>query len=824
MATLAELQAQYANLAEQDSFVARQRRKAIQSKIAAMQAQAAQATQASYTPSVAPIPTPAGGMLPPLAQTSLPSLANAPVGQDGVSTYSPDLLQGNVSVPASAPAEQTTPIQAAPPTALQQYQKYLQDHANEGSYSNDMGTFGKSPQQLGKEAFDSLPDGMGKYEVAAYLRDAEQKQGISGDFSEGGGGSTSQIYVPVDYLNKISNATAQLAKSNDPRWEAALNAYNTGQPVPAAFQDEINKYRNYYREGQAEPGKLTQETITAANTQWAQDVAQSPLDRAAASVAGLGYGFLGGTVGSAVGGPIGGMLGGAAAAGAWNSGNTGSGVGSSNPIFAQIGGAVGASGVGVNTTGQVTPELGYYNSPETTMPLNEVPMYNAPIVDTTPVGTTDYTAPVGLESVTPPPQIETNDFYTSPSGYTPPPVIPNEFSMPLESVPMYNAPIAEAAPVAATNLGQYAAPVAVTTGGMLESSALIPAATQTVAPATGGLLTNAANTVIPAATNWWESPQAWSTGLNMLGGYLQGEQATQAAQTSANAQIEAARIAAEAAKFKPVGVTSRFGQSQFGYDDKGNLISAGYNLSPEAKAQQDILMGVSGNMLSQYQGAQAATAPMGTAGQQAMALGQGYLGTSPQAQAAQYMAQQQALLAPSREREMAALQARLQAQGRGGLAVGGTSSGMMAANPELEAYYNAIRQQDLGLAAQATQGGMDYAKFGAGMVGAGGDLISGMYGTQAAAYKPYQTALGGATTLEGLGQNPMDLGINIGAKGTAASAMSGQLLGQGMANAATTMQPANAYSPWVGLLSGGANMIGQYNKPQPQPQQNQWGK
>lgn len=360
--------------------------------------------------------------------------------------------------------------------------------------------------------------------------------------------------------------------------------------------------------------------------------------------------------------------------------------------------------------------------------------------------------------------------------------------------------------------------VGTATGLGTEGLLSAPAIAQTAAPAAGGLLSNAAGPVAttPSTTNWWESPQAWSTGLNMLGGYVQGQQATQAAQTAANAQIEAAKIAADAAKFRPVGVTSRFGQSQFGYDAKGNLISAGYNLSPEAKAQQDILMGISGGMLNQYQGAQAATAPMGAAGQQAMALGQGYLGTSPQAQAAQYMAEQQALLAPSREREMAALQNRLQAQGRGGLAVGGTSTGMMAANPELEAYYNAIRQQDLGLAAQSTQGGMDYAKFGAGMVGTGGDLLKSMYGTQAAAYTPYQTALGGATTLEGLGQQPMDLGINIGAKGTAANAQAGQLLAQGMTGAAQTMQPANAYTPWAGLLSGAAQGIGQYNQPQGQ--------
>lgn len=321
-----------------------------------------------------------------------------------------------------------------------------------------------------------------------------------------------------------------------------------------------------------------------------------------------------------------------------------------------------------------------------------------------------------------------------------------------------------------------------------------------------------------------------STGLNIAGGVLSGQSATEAAQTSANAQIEAARIAAEASKFKPVGVTTRFGQSQFGYDPQGNLISAGYQLSPELKAQQDALMGISGQALGQYQGAMGATAPLGAGAQQAMTLGQGYLATTPQQQAAQYMAEQQALLAPTRERELAALQAQLQAQGRGGLAMGGTTTGMMASQPQLEALYNAQRMQDLQLAAQATQGGMDYAKFGAGMLGVGGDLQKQMYGTQAAAYTPYQTALGGAQSIEQLGQQPMDIGTAIGAKTSTAAAQAGLLQAQGMQGAATTMQPANAYSPWGAMLTGAGQAVGQYGQPQQQPkfapytgQQIRWG-
>jgi hypothetical protein len=216
-------------------------------------------------------------------------------------------------------------------------------------------------------------------------------------------------------------------------------------------------------------------------------------------------------------------------------------------------------------------------------------------------------------------------------------------------------------------------------------------------------------------------------------------------------------------------------------------------------------------MLTQYQGAQAATAPMGDAAQRMMSLGNQYLATDPQAQAQKYMADQLALLSAGRNTDMANLQAKMQAQGRGGLAIGG-GDGMFASNPQLQALLNAQRQQDLGLAAQATQGGMDYAKFGSAMVGGGGDMMNSMYGTQQAAFSPYSTALGGATNIEGLGQNALDMGINLGKTATAANSSAGSLLGQGMANAAQTVgtQAQQAGSPWGNLLQGAAQSAQQY--------------
>ena len=355
-----------------------------------------------------------------------------------------------------------------------------------------------------------------------------------------------------------------------------------------------------------------------------------------------------------------------------------------------------------------------------------------------------------------------------------------------------------------------------TAGSTLGNAAATDVAANTLAPSLGatGLMgagaaaagAGTAGSLLSGVSNG----SLLGTGLNLAGGLVQGQAATDAAKTQADAQIRAAQIAADAAKFKPVGVTTGFGSSQFGFDANGNLNSAGYNLTPEMKAQRDALIAQSNGLLSQAGGAQAATAPMSQAAQTMMGLGQGYLATSPQEQAQKYLNDQLGLLSPQRASDMAALQAQMQAQGRGGFAIGGGVNGQGAANPQLQALYNAQMQQNNQLAANATQGGMDYAKFGADMVGSGGNMLSSMYGVQNSAYNPYNTALQGANTVEQLGQNAMTLGANLGNTATAASAASGNALAQGVNNAANTMAPANAYSPWANILGGAGNMLSQY--------------
>ena len=325
-------------------------------------------------------------------------------------------------------------------------------------------------------------------------------------------------------------------------------------------------------------------------------------------------------------------------------------------------------------------------------------------------------------------------------------------------------------------------------------------------------------------------------GTALLGGLIGGSSARSAASTQAGAQTEAARIAAAEARFRPVGITTRFGGSQFQMgipgvsapvatdfatpeefqaaqsayqtrlQNEGRVTGASYSLDPALRAYQERFLGLAGGGLTQAEGAQQQFAPLGTAAQGLFGLGQQYLAQSPEQAAQQYMAKQQDLLAPSRERQMAQLQTNLFNTGRGGLSVGGTGArpsgagGLGAASPEMEAYYNAIAQQDAGLAAQAMQAGQQQVAFGAGLFGTGGNLLTQGYGGQAAALGPYQAYLQGATGLEALGQQPLELGSALG--GRIANPVGGQALFQGGMGAAQSNFAANAYNPFAAALTG----------------------
>ena len=297
-------------------------------------------------------------------------------------------------------------------------------------------------------------------------------------------------------------------------------------------------------------------------------------------------------------------------------------------------------------------------------------------------------------------------------------------------------------------------------------------------------------------------------GLGLLGSALSSKAQSQAAQSAAQAQTQAAQTAAQAAQFKPVGITTRYGSSAFKFSPSGELVGAGYTLNPYLEEAQNRLEAMAGRGLTEAEQAQAQYAPLRTAATGLFGLGQQYMAQTPEQVAADYMAKQQALLAPSRERQLAQLQNQLYQQGRGGLSVGATGvrpgggAGLGATTPEMEAYYNALAQQDAQLAAQAQQAGQQQLAFGTGLFGTGANLLGQYQAGQVGALSPFTTYLGAGQTLESLGQQPLDIGAQLGGRAATAGANVGQALLQGGLAAAKTQQTAASQSPWGSIFSG----------------------
>jgi hypothetical protein len=322
-------------------------------------------------------------------------------------------------------------------------------------------------------------------------------------------------------------------------------------------------------------------------------------------------------------------------------------------------------------------------------------------------------------------------------------------------------------------------------------------------------ITRLAQTGLTAA----QIAQLLSTGATTAAGLLQQQTSREAAQ-KAQAMIDAETAAAkQAAQFRPIGMTTRFGASQFGFDPKtGQLTSAGYTLSPEAKAAQDRFVKLAEQGIQQAEGAQKAFEPLQTGAQSLFGLGNKYLAQSPEAVAENYLKSQMALLQPGRETELANLQNRLQQQGRGGLSVaqGGT---LGATTPELQALYNARAQQEAQLAANAQQYGQQNVLFGAGLLGQGSQAMGQYYSGQQAAYAPYTTALGQVQGLETAAQQPLMLGANLGQTAAQAGFNVGQL---GLRGAGASVELATGKAattnPYSTAISGlAANpAFGQY--------------
>lgn len=255
-------------------------------------------------------------------------------------------------------------------------------------------------------------------------------------------------------------------------------------------------------------------------------------------------------------------------------------------------------------------------------------------------------------------------------------------------------------------------------------------------------------------------------------------------------QRQAAREAAQIAAFRPVGMTTRFGTSTFTREIDPTtgvpyISSAGYTAAPELAGIQDRLFGRFADTLTNAEQMAGEYGALTPAARQLFGLGQQYLATSPEQAAQDYMNQQQALLASSRAAQLTGVRGGAFARGRAGLGVN-TGTGSAPASPELQAYYNALAQQDLGLAAQANQAAQQRIQFGAGLFGTGAGLLGAQTSGEASVYAPLLAQLGLAGTVENMAMQPYQLGLELGRAQVPGQTAGAQLYGTGMQNAAAT--------------------------------------
>lgn len=279
---------------------------------------------------------------------------------------------------------------------------------------------------------------------------------------------------------------------------------------------------------------------------------------------------------------------------------------------------------------------------------------------------------------------------------------------------------------------------------------------------------------------------------DVVGAITGSGKVSDAANQAAAQQRQAALTSANISAFRPVGMTTRFGTSNFTREvDPATgvpyISSAGYTPAPELSGLQNQLFGQFNPAYLQGQNIAAQYAPLSGASDQLFNLGQKYLATSPEQAAQDWMTSQQNLLAPQREQQLANIRNQLFQTGRTGLATGGTAAGGLAqTNPEMAAYYNSIANQNLSLAAQAQQAGQQRTQYGASLFGTGAGLLGTQVQGQAGAFAPLQTQLGLSGQVESMAQQPYQMGLALGSAQVPGQTAGAQVYNQGQLQAANT--------------------------------------
>jgi len=355
--------------------------------------------------------------------------------------------------------------------------------------------------------------------------------------------------------------------------------------------------------------------------------------------------------------------------------------------------------------------------------------------------------------------------------------------------------------------------------------------------------------------------------FSLVGGLISGGKGADAARGQAEALRAAGLRSSQMAQFRPIGMRTGFGSSQFKVNELGQVEEAGYTLDPRLEALRNRFVsgatgapraittqvpqvpqgysltdtslmqprtavmpregftyayGPSGDRIEVPLTAQTSyeptqgydptrvqqlTEPLYGGTESLFRLGRDYLGADPREVAAKYISDRQGLLAPSRAAEFGKIQARNYATGRGGLGVQ-TATGGAPTNPALQAYYNSIFQQDKALAAEADTEAMNRIRFGGELYGAGGKLAAGIPSLFSGSFLPIETQLGLARTVEGMGQSPYQMSLDLANAQAGAGARAGQLYMQPQAAAANAYSQYQSYSPLGSAFSGLGSSMG----------------
>jgi len=253
------------------------------------------------------------------------------------------------------------------------------------------------------------------------------------------------------------------------------------------------------------------------------------------------------------------------------------------------------------------------------------------------------------------------------------------------------------------------------------------------------------------------------------------------------AEREAALRAAQISAFRPVGMTSRFGTSQFDITDVGGVprvTGARYTVSPELKAIQDQLMGLTGGAVTTAEEAQMAAQPLGMAAQRLFNLGGQYISESPEAARQRIFNQLQEARMPTQLQEEQRLASGAFGRGRVGLNIGGMGQ------PELYTLARAREAQRAQDIVSAEQQAQQQVQFGSGLFGLGSQRLGEQYAIPTQALGPLQSYLGTLSSIEQLGQQPFQLGLQVGGAAQGGANTGAQLLQSGLSSAAQTQQRA----------------------------------